>query len=179
MSNRRLYTLTHLLICLFTACSTKPEIRLAQDVNLERFMGSWKVIAHTPTFMDEEAYNAVESYSLADDGSIETTYTFNEGSFTGERTTYNPTGYVVPDTGNAVWKMQFIWPFKADYRIMYVDSDYQHTIIARKKRDMFWIMSRQAPLDAKLLEKYLTMLQAEGYSLDSYRMVPHGTENEK
>jgi apolipoprotein D and lipocalin family protein len=67
---------------------------------------------------------------LAADGRINTTFTFNQGSFDGELKRYQPTGFVVPNTGNAVWSMQFVWPIKAEYRIVYLDEGYQTTIIA-------------------------------------------------
>jgi len=38
--------------------------------------------------------------------------------------------------------MQFLWPFKAEYLIAYVDPDYSETIIARNNRDYVWIMAR-------------------------------------
>ena len=33
-------------------------------VDLNRFMGDWYAIAHIPTFIERDAYNAVESYRL-------------------------------------------------------------------------------------------------------------------
>ena len=54
-------------------------------VDLPRFMGDWYVIANIPTFIETGAHNAVESYALAEDGSIETTFTFRDGAFDGKR----------------------------------------------------------------------------------------------
>ena len=48
-----------------------PPLALAHDVDLERFMGDWYVIASIPTRIEREAYDAVESYRLAADGTIE------------------------------------------------------------------------------------------------------------
>jgi apolipoprotein D and lipocalin family protein len=39
-------------------------------VDLPRFMGDWYVIANIPTFVEEDAYSAVESYQLDFDGTI-------------------------------------------------------------------------------------------------------------
>ncbi|MCA9421954.1 MAG: lipocalin family protein, partial [Nitrospira sp.] len=49
-------------------CSSPPPIQTASQLNLERFMGDWYVIANIPTFIETEAFNAVESYRLNDDG---------------------------------------------------------------------------------------------------------------
>jgi apolipoprotein D and lipocalin family protein len=38
--------------------------------------------------------------------------------------------------------MQFFWPFKALYRIIYLTDDYMQTVIGRTKREYVWIMAR-------------------------------------
>ena len=103
------------------ACSSPPPIRIATAVNLERFMGDWYVIANIPTWIERDAHNAVESYRLAQDGTVATTFRFRRGSFEVELKTYHPTGYILDRETNAVWGMQFLWPIKADYRIVFVD----------------------------------------------------------
>jgi apolipoprotein D and lipocalin family protein len=135
-------------------------------------MGPWYVIACIPTMIETEAYNAVESYQLEKDGSINTTFTFRKGGFEGPEKRYNPRGFVIENTNNAVWDMQFIWPFKAEYIIAYLDKDYTTTIIARNARDYVWIMAR-TPLisDSQYLEltKKVTSL---GYDANKLYKVP-------
>ena len=92
-------------------------------------MGDWYVIGVIPTMIETEAYNALENYKLNADGTIATTFTFNKGSLTGAAKKYEPKGFVRPDTGNALWGMQFVWPIKAEYRIVYLDENYQRAII--------------------------------------------------
>ena len=133
-----------LTLALGAGCSSNgyEPIRTAEHVDLARFMGDWYVIANIPTFLERGAHNAVESYRLLDDGRIATTFSFNEGSFDGERKTFRPTGFIRDQGSNAVWGMRFVWPIKADYRIVYVDDAYRYTIIGRLKRDYVWIMAR-------------------------------------
>lgn len=153
-------------------CSSLPPLEAVKQVDLDRFMGDWYVIACTPTFLDDDAYNAIESYRRSGEDRIETTYTFNKAAFDGKTKTYRPTGFVKSGTGNAIWGMRFIWPFKADYRIVYLDDTYQTTIIGRAKRDMFWIMAREpviAPDDYKAL---LAQVEATGYDLSELREIP-------
>ena len=69
-------------------------IHTVLSVDLNRFMGDWYVIANIPTTIEKDAYNAVESYRLAEDGTIETTFTFNKGGFDGPLKTYHPRGYI-------------------------------------------------------------------------------------
>jgi apolipoprotein D and lipocalin family protein len=100
----------------------RPPIALAGPVDLPRFMGDWYVIANIPTFLEKGAHNAVESYRLDADGSIATTFTFRADAFDGPEKRYTPRGFVREGQGNAVWGMRFLWPIKADFRIVYLDS---------------------------------------------------------
>ena len=129
---------------LLAACASAPErarapLVLASDVDLARFMGDWHVIAAIPTLFERTAYNPVDTYRLDADGTVATTFSFNDGAFDGPRKTYGSRGFVVPGSGNAVWGQQYVWPIKADYRIAYLSPDYTQTVIAREKRDYVWI----------------------------------------
>ena len=154
-----------------------PPIKTAEYVDINRFMGDWYVIANIPTFIEKEAYNAVESYALRDGGVVDTTFTFNKGGFDGDLKTYNPTGFIYDDPSNAIWGMRFIWPIKADYRIVHVDDDYQNTIIGRNKRDYVWIMSRSPQMDDATYQKLMDVVREEGYDTSLVRRVPQQTPN--
>ena len=147
-------------------------LRTAEHVDLPRFMGDWYVIAHIPTFLERDAFNAVESYRLLDDGRIATTFSFNDGSFDGKRKTYHPTGFVIDTQSNALWGMRFIWPINAEYRIVHVDNDYQHTIIGRSKRDYVWVMARTPQLPEQDMQQLTTIIATQGYDTTKLRNVP-------
>ena len=112
----------------------KP-IHTVEYVDLNRFMGDWYVIANIPTFIEKDAYNAVETYRLEDDGTVATTFRFNKSSLYDPLKEYHPRGYIRDKESNAVWGMQFVWPFKAEYRIIFLSDDYSKTVIGRSKRD--------------------------------------------
>ena len=75
-----------LSLLLLSGCQSAPHppLALVPHVDLPRFMGDWYVIASIPTFIERGAHDAVESYRLAADGTIETTFTFRAGGFDGE-----------------------------------------------------------------------------------------------
>lgn len=156
------------------ACQTVPKdpVDVEDDVNLDRFMGKWYVIASIPTRIEKNAYNAVEVYERVDENRIATTFTFREGGFDGELKRYEPTGFVRDTASNAVWGMQFIWPFKADYRILYVDDDYTATIIGRQKRDYVWIMARSPTIPNEEYDRLVALVAGQGYDPAALRKVP-------
>jgi apolipoprotein D and lipocalin family protein len=154
------------------ASQTLPPIATVPQVDLQRFMGDWYVIACIPTAIETEAFNAVESYSLQKDGTIDTVFTFRKGSFDGPAKRYNPKGFVEAGTGNALWGMQFIWPIKAEYRIAYLDDMYEKTVIARNARDYVWIMARKPKLRAAEYQELENFVGELGYDVTKIRKVP-------
>jgi apolipoprotein D and lipocalin family protein len=175
-------TVAALLAALLTGCQTTPDPRPASEaplraldrpVDLQRFMGDWYVIAHIPTFIEKEAFNAVESYRLADDGTIPTTYTFNKGSFDGPLKTYNPRGFVHNRDTRAEWRMRFVWPFKAAYLIVYLDDNYETTVIGVPDRDYAWIMARTKTIPEARYEELVALLAETGHDTAKLRRVPH------
>jgi apolipoprotein D and lipocalin family protein len=117
----------------------------------------------------------VESYQLEEDGSINTTFVYRKGGFDGDEKRYKPHGYVVENTGNAVWGMQFIWPFESEYIIAYLDKDYSSTIIARNARDYVWIMARSPLMDENQYKELSNTVANLGYDISKLRKIPHNS----
>lgn len=161
---------------LLAGCAVSPDkvtVPVAPAVDLQRFMGPWYVVGVIPTAIETEAYNAVESYALNTDGTIRTTFTFNKGALDGPRKQYNPKGFVVPGTNNAIWGMRFVWPIKAEFVISHLDADYSETIIARSARDYVWIMTRSPKISAERYAQLVDRVRAMGYDVAKLRRVPH------
>ena len=153
-------------------CASRPTIPPVANVDLDRFMGDWYVIAHIPNWPERHAYDAVESYRRGDDGRIYTTFRYRKGSFDEPLSTMHPVATVVPDTGNAVWGMQFVWPIKAEYVIVDLDPDYKLTIIGRSDRDYVWLMARTPTIPDAEFDKAIRKIAALGYNTSEIRMVP-------
>jgi len=170
----RILALTLAAAAALPACTdqARPALPTVAHVDLQRFMGDWYVIANIPTSIEKNAYRAKESYRLAADGTIETTFTFRAGSFDGPEKRHTPRGFVVDTHSNAVWGMRFVWPIKADYRIAYLSEDYSQTLIARNKRDYLWIMARTPQLAEADLQKLIDVAVSLGYERSKIQRVP-------
>lgn len=150
--------------------SPKP-MPTVPHVDLDRFMGRWYVIANIPTPIEKGAHNAVESYRRAADGSVETTFTFRAGGFDGPERRYHPRGFVLDHASNARWGMQFVWPIRADYRIVYLNDDYSQTVIARAARDYVWIMARTPAIPDDDYRRVVALVGSLGYDVRALRLV--------
>jgi apolipoprotein D and lipocalin family protein len=152
--------------------SDSPPLPLVARVDLARFMGDWYVIANIPTFLEKGAHNAKDTYCLDTDGTIATTFSFNADGFDGPSKRYRSRGFVLDSSSNAVWGQQYIWPFKADYRIAYLAQDYSQVVIAREKRDYVWIMARAPSISDEDYRKLVGVVQALGYDPNKLQRVP-------
>lgn len=153
-------------------CAAPSPVTPVPHVDIPRYMGDWYVIASIPSRQEKGAVNAVESYTLKPDGTIQTTFRFRRDSATGEMKTMHATGFVREGTSNAVWGMQFIWPIKAQYIIAWLDPDYRTVIVARNKRDYVWIMARAPHIADADYRALVSRVAGMGYDVSALHKVP-------
>ncbi len=161
---------------LIIGCKTAKEVSLptmetVSYVDLNRFMGDWYVIANIPTFIEKNATNAIESYSLNEKGQVSTEFTFFQDSPNGEKKIYKPIGYIHNTETNAEWRMQFIWPFKMPFYIIDLDKEYSYTVIGIPSRKYVWIMARESVLADEIYDKIINNLSMIGYETSKIEKV--------
>ena len=167
------YFFNLLALVFMTGCNSEKDLPdLAPNVDLERFMGTWYVHGYTSTALDREAHNATESYELDEKGRILTTYQFRKGSFDGKQKTYKPVGKVVNTETNSEWKMRFFSIISASYLILYVDSDYQYTLVGHPNRKMAWLMSRSPEIEDRKYLELIKLLKDRDFDLSAFDRVP-------
>ncbi|MEM9620374.1 MAG: lipocalin family protein [Pseudomonadota bacterium] len=160
---------------MFSGCTSSAQqspLPVTEDLDLPRFMGKWYVIANIPTVFERDAYAATEEYRWLGEQKVATTFRYRKGSLDAEWREMNPTAFV-DEQRPGVWKMQFVWPFKADYRVMYVDDAYTVAIVGREKRDYVWLMARSPQMDAAALDASIERIAQAGYDITQLRMIPH------
>ena len=95
-----------LLLCLLPLsvdAASRPRLKTVDNVDIQRFMGAWYVIAAIPTSIEKQAYNAIETYRLDSNGTIDTVFTFNKGAFDGPPKRYKPRGFIVDKVNKSTW----------------------------------------------------------------------------
>ena len=154
-------------------CATgRAPLPTVPSVDLERFMGDWYVMAGMFTPLEKKVHNAVETYRLNPDGTVSTTFRYRKGGFDGKVKSFSPKGFIHDPQSNAEWRMQFLWPFKAAYLIVYLDDDYQKTIIGVPNRNHVWIMSREPDLSDADYQQMLDQVARLGYDVEKVKRVP-------
>ncbi len=76
---------------------------------------------------------------------------------------------VVEGSNNARLKVSFFWPFRADYWIIGLDSEYRWAVVGNPNRKYLWILSRTPRLRQDLLDAALAAAAQQGYDLAQLR----------
>ena len=148
-----------------------PKLEAVAHLDLQRYMGSWYVVSMIPTFLEEGAVNAVESYTLKEDGSIGIRYGFRRNTPDGARKSMRGEATVFDTTSGAEWRVQFYWPFKLPYLVIDLDPDYRYAVVGEPGRKYAWIMSRSPELDRATYEAILARVAAKGYDVSRFQEV--------
>lgn len=166
--------ISYFLSLLISSCSTAPFVDTATNVNLNKFMGTWYVLAGRFTFLEKDVFNGVEIYTWNEkENRIDVDFTFNKGSFDGEKKSIPQKAWVENTDTNAHWKVSPFWPLKFDYLIVDVAEDYSWTAIGTPSQKYLWIMARD-PQNAKAVIKTVVQrLNKKRYDATLESMVLH------
>jgi apolipoprotein D and lipocalin family protein len=131
-------------------------------LDLVRFSGSWHLIASIPTSFDKHWRYAKDTYHVNKNGRIDiVTEYIEEGD--DKRKTLKTKGFPIEKEGFFRWKIQFIWPFRVDYLIEELASDYSYVVIGHPKKRFLYIMSRTENMEQELLEGIVDRCRRKGY----------------
>ncbi len=148
------------------------QLTMAQEtvkqVDLKKYSGKWYVIGFIPTLFDKKWNYTTKTYTLNEKGDydIYTTYRKTEDDVV---QSIRSKGVIDKTSGNSKWKVQFVWPFKVDYRIIELADDYSYTVIGNKKKSFVYIMSRTPELPGTGYIKMVEKCRERGYDISKLR----------
>ncbi len=140
-------------------------------INIPEFMGTWYVIAHIPYWAERNKLAGRDVYTLRADGRIDNEYRFKK-AFDQPDKSWSGVSEIVPGSGGRRWRVQFVWPFKTEMQILYVDSNYQHAVLATPDRKLAWVFSRKPQISPAIKQALQAKLEAAGVVIEDMQDVP-------
>jgi apolipoprotein D and lipocalin family protein len=140
-------------------------------VDLPRYMGKWYVIANIPYFAEKGFVGSYAEWHLRDDGKIDDSFIGRKGAFDKPESRYRFVDTIVPGTGNAKWRVRLFWPISVTQLTLYVDSDYQYTLLGYPGKNLGWIFSRSPDMSDATYHQLLARLDAMGYDTSRFKRV--------
>ena len=159
---------------LSTSCSTGAFMKTVDQVDTQRFMGTWYVLAGRFTFLEKNVHNGVERYTWNEkENRIDVDFTYRKGSFDGAIKSSPQKAWVEDNLTHSRWKVSPFWPLKFDYLILDLASDYSWTAIGVPNQKYLWIMARDWKNPDPIIKEAVSRLQAKGYDTQDLVIVPH------
>ena len=165
---KRILYLCLIALCLSATAYPSSLPLVAHNVDLERYMGTWYEIAAFPNFFQRGCHCSQAHYLL--DG--QTVRILNQ--------CYKGKQRQLKDARAKAWrakggrssqlKVQFFWPFRADYWILYVSSNYQEAIVGSPNRRYLWFLSRNKQIPQKRYQYLLSVAKKRGYDIDKLHL---------
>jgi apolipoprotein D and lipocalin family protein len=156
---------------LLAACSSGPPLTLAPSVDVNRYAGTWYVIAEIPYIGERGDVGNTVKYTPLPDGHILDEYTAHGKNFDAPEKHMAFDDTVVAGTHNALWRVRFFWPIFFSYPILDVDADYQVALVGYPDRSLGWIFSRKPEMSDAVYQSELAKFAAQGYDVSQFRRV--------
>lgn len=151
----------------------KP-LPVADDVDIERYMGTWYEIARLPQRYEKGTKNNAAHYSLNEKGHVDVVNTAVEcEDGTNKDVSVKGKAFIVDPETNAKLKVSFFPPLCSKYWIIAVDDDYQWALVGHPDRESFWILSRTRSLDKKLLSSLLGIAHDLDFDIENLFFTRH------
>ena len=162
--------ITALATAALSGCArhTWPEsdLPVVDYVDPDQYMGTWYEIASFPLGPQEGCTGTSATYTLLDNGRVEV---FNQcflDSLDGKEKSITGKAWIVDEDTNARLKVEFFWPFAADYWIIGLDEDYEWALVGHPEREYLWILSRTPQMEDDTYNLLLDELEGPlGYDL--------------
>lgn len=157
---------------LLSACATPhPPLPTVQNVDLNRYYGTWYEIAMLPNRFQSMCVSDTQALYRPDGKHVSVVNQCR----TADGTIKQADGIAkqVEDSHGAKLRVSFFRPFYGDYWILELDPDYQWALVGEPGRKYAWILARNTSLDAATLERLLARASVLGFDRKAFVQTPH------
>ena len=162
-----LFTIFYLINAL--VANAQP-VQTVPFVDLQKYAGKWYEIAAFPQYFQKGCHCTVAAYTPTDKGYIIVENKCNKDSVNGKLSSIKGKAFVTENSGNAKLRVQFFWPFKADYWIIDLAVDYSYAVVSEPDKKDLWILSRTPKMDHLVFQQIMGRLKEKGFDLSKLKL---------
>jgi len=154
-------------VMIFNTVTPQKVPEVVTTVDLNRYAGTWYEIARLPFSFERKLKCTTATYTIREDGKINV---LNKGHYITDPAKESSAKAVawIPDKNvPAKLKVQFFWPFKGNYWILYLDKDYKYVIVGEPSLKYLWILCREKKMDDSTYRMLLQKAINNGYDVKS------------
>lgn len=159
---------------IFNSCSMSQNLPTVTDsVDLQKYAGKWFEIASYPMSFQKNCFCVTADYTLTDKGYMKVINSCRKGSVDGNVKSIIGKAFPVEGADNVKLKVQFFWPFKADYWVVDKAEDYSWAVVSGSGRKYLWILSRTPEMEKETWQGITERLVKNGFDLSKLKMMVH------
>jgi apolipoprotein D and lipocalin family protein len=142
-----------------------------EGLDIDRYLGKWYEIARLPFRVQEGCVATTATYTRIDAKNIRVVNACREERFDGKLRSATARAWVAGDDP-ARLKVQFFWPFRADYWVIALDPEYRRAMVGLPSRKYLWILAREPSMSEAQYRGLLERAAAPGYDVSRMQRTP-------
>ena len=151
------------------------HVKVMEDVDLDRYVGTWYEIALLPNRFEKKCVcGAIAEYKPLKQGMLLVTNQCKkkkrESAISGVAWRVDPSHAGKLKVSFAPLARFFKW-FGGDYWILYVDPDYQFAVVGTPSHKYLWLLSRKPFVSEEVYQTFLTVASKNGFDTAKIRRV--------
>ena len=160
------------------------SLKRASPVDIKKYGGKWFEVASLPAWFSKDCVSSDAEYTEKEKfievkNSCETEKVTEEHECSEEggrgvcMIVSKPVvrvkvGKAFKTPKDNVLKVQFTFPFRADYEIIFVDTGYKYAVVGSSGKRCLWILAREVPIKGKIFQFLSDEAVRAGY--DAYTL---------
>jgi apolipoprotein D and lipocalin family protein len=179
---KTLFAIPRVLPILLLACAlgaapgafAKEKLEVVENVDLDRYMGTWYEIASLPNFFQRNCEGTTARYTRNADGGFDVQNACYKDGFDGEKETTTAEAEILSEDSNAKFEVRFFWPLEIDYYIIALDrEDYDWAMVGHPSRRYLWIISREPTMEDDLYQRLKSIAADKGFDVSELERTRH------
>lgn len=160
--SKLLFILISLASAFTFANDQDPQVVAAVDFS--RYAGTWYEIAHMPNAFQKNCVRSTAQYEVKSENEVAlyNTCFYSDGA----QSAISGKAYTLNKSEPAKLKVEFNPFLVGDYWIIDLDPDYQWAVVSAPMKKSLFLLSRQAPMNATLMQRILFSLVAKGFKTE-------------
>ena len=159
------------------SCSIHQNPRLDTvdaKVDINTYSGKWYEIASFPNSFQKGCHCTTAEYSKnPKQRFIGIVNSCRKDSVTGKLSVARGKAFVVPNSNNTKFKVQFFWPFRGNYWILALGDPkkkYEYALIGNPSRKYLWILSRTPTMSKQKMKAIEKIARSKLFDVSKLRL---------
>ncbi len=165
-----------LALLLHPVFSKTQTLTTVANVDLKSYAGKWYEIASFPQRFQKGCHCTTAEYTLTEKNYVEVLNSCRKDSLHGRLVTIKGKAFVKKNSGNAKLKVQFFWPFRGDYWIIDLATDYSYAVVGHPNRKYLWILSRTNTMKDSLYHEVIERVKQKGFDTSKLIRTKHSSD---